>query len=155
MELWEKKQPKFKDETNPLKGKWGFSGTDVSKDSSHANNALEATRRMLMVLVQKSWDHLTPEQTSYMRDVFDFERAWYRGECRDWRLFWNQPGEAKLDDRINLDSDWWNIGRSTHPTEKDVSATHPTPAEKLEDKREELKALLQEAGLIDGIQEPR
>ena len=139
------------DEKNPLLGKWGFNGCDAGKPDSQGCRALEARRRELISTLQKSWDDLPDTQQEYFKDVLDYERAWYRGEVKDWRMFWKQPQSAiKEEKSLDLDSAWWKskaAGEVVHPTDMQALERKPTSVSPAVNKQK-IHDMLEEAGLL-------
>ena len=142
--MWEKVIPKHKEEnkqdTNPLKGKYGF-------ELSHINSALEHTRREILLRVQGDWDVLPIHIRDYFKDVLDYERAWRDGSCRDWRSFWNQPSGGEKGE-VDLSHDWWNNPYvSREPTLMGEEFSREAPLSPAETKKK-LHEMMREAGLI-------
>ncbi len=140
----------MRDEKNPLLGKWGFNGCDAGKPDSQACRALEARRRELITQLQKGWDDLPEAQQEYFKDVLDYERAWYRGEVKDWRVYWKQPQSAiKEEKSLDLDSAWWRskAGEVVHPTDMQALERKPAFASPAKTKQK-IHDMLKEAGLL-------
>ena len=139
-DLWGKKKPQFQDQqVNLLTGKWGYE--DVK-----ACSALEHSRRELLALAEQSWDSLPEVHRAYLRDVLEFEKAWYERTCKDWRMFWKQP-ESKGNTGGKALDGWWRkteVSRGSHPTDKGEPSGSSTPA----DNKKALAKLMKDSGLL-------